>query len=1315
MVTISLKKVTAGSGYDYLTRQVAAQDGMVKTGLAAYYEEKGEAPGVWMGSGLDGLGGLTAGDAVTEAQMKALFGNGHHPFADQIRQEALEAGLSERDAEKACRLGRPFAIRSGGSPVFHEELKRRYAAVNIAAGRKPGAKLDADVLAQIRTDVAREFFTKEFGRPPASVVELHRAVAIWSRPAAVTIAGIDLTVSPTKSFSTLWALAPLATSQQLEELHRQAVAKVVEYLETQAFSRVGPHGVRNIETRGLVAVAFTHRDSRAGDPDLHTHLVIANKVQSTDGRWYALNTNLIYKAKVAASELYSATLEASLAETFCLRFAERTTGAGKRPVREIDGVDLALAARWSTRRGQIEHRRDELAATFLADHGRPPTEPEMIALAQRANLETREAKHKPRSLAEQRATWRGQAEQVLGAGGVDGMLATVINRLAVQPKTPSIDWLIDTSARVIGVLESERSTWQSWHARAEALRQTRAAGVPAELLERVVDTIVDLALETYSIRLSVDDPIQEPDALRRSDGQSVYTIPGVDWYTSSRILEAEQCIVANAGRTDGRVVDPGLVNLALLEALANGTQLTPGQSNLVRDMACSGQRVQLAIAPAGTGKTTAMRALGSAWAESGGTVVGLAPSAAAAKALADQLDVPCDTLAKLTWSLDHPEQPTPAWMTGIGPASLVIIDEAGMADTLSLDRAIAEVMIRGGSVRLIGDDRQLSAIGAGGVLRDIEAAHGACRLTEVLRFDDPAEAEASTALREGRTEALGYYLDHDRVHVGDIITMARAVLDAWTQDHANGLDSLMLAPTRDLVGRLNQLAQQRQHEGRSMIGRGAGLADGNITVAGDLVITRHNARRLPVGSRDWVKNGDRWQVASVSADGSLRVQSLRSKHAVTLPANYVREWVELGYATTIHGAQGLTADTMHGLASGEESRQDIYTMLTRGRHANHLYLQVVGDGDPHGLVHTDATYLLTGVERLERILSHDEVAESASTRLREQDDPARLLAPAVARYSDALGVAAEQVLGPEVGQRLDHEADNLVLWLTECPAWDTLRADLLGLAADGHDPVRLLRETVSMGELDTALDPAAVLDHRLHLVVPEKVPGPLPWLRGVLGRVAQDEVWGPYLQARAERIEQLADALRLEVRSRHLPPDWLGPMSLSPRMFENGALLGDITLWRAVMDVPASDLRPTGAPAMGEAAARWQRDLDARLDRSLGTGEWGRRLPSLDPALARDPERLVIARRLHALAEKGVDVPQLVERALAEGALPDEHAASALWWRVFSTAGVRLGWPPAPGKEVWETATPPRRRRPEEENLPSFGHDRDRGGPSIGF
>ncbi len=1313
-MTISLKKVTAGSGYTYLTQQVAAQDGQVRTGLAAYYEEKGEAPGVWMGTGLDAFDGLNAGDPVTEAQMLALFGNGLHPLADQIRRDALAAGLTERQAEKACRLGRPFAVRDTRPPEFKQEVKRRYAAVNIAAGRRPNARLDPDVLAQIRTEVATEFFTKEYGRPPEGPRELHREVAIWSRPTATTIAGVDLTVSPTKSFSTAWALAPLATSRQLEELHHRAIARMITYLETQAFSRVGPGGVRNVEAHGLVVAAFDHRSTRAGDPDLHTHLVIANKVQATDGRWYALNTNLIYKAKVAASELYTATLEAGLAETFGIQFVERTTGRGKRPIREIDGIDPALNQRWSTRRGQIEHRRDELAATFLTDHGRPPTEVEMIALAQRANLETRDAKPEPRSLAEQRATWRAEAERVLGVGGVERMLATACGREPVHTKTPTIEWLIDTSARVIGVVEQERSTWQGWHVRAEALRQARAAGVSTDLLDRVVDTLVDLALETRSLRLTKDDPIEEPDALRRSDGQSVYTIPGMDWYTSSRILDAEDRIVAQAARTDGRVVAREIVDLALLEALANGTQLMPGQRDLVDAMARSGHRVQLAIAPAGTGKTTAMRTLGAAWTESGGTVIGLAPSAAAAKALADQLDVPCDTLTKLTWSLDHPDRPQPEWMAAIGPDSLVVIDEAGMADTLSLDRAINEIIGRGGSVRLIGDDRQLSAIGAGGVLADIEAAVGACRLTEVLRFNDPAEAEASLALREGRAEALGYYLDHDRIHVGDVATMAHAVLDAWTQDHADGLDALMLAPTRDLVTELNRLAQRRRLEGRTMLGRGAGLADGSIAVAGDLVITRVNARQLPVGSRDWVKNGDRWSVASVLPDGSMRVQSLRTKHAVTLPADYVRGCVDLGYATTIHGAQGLTADTMHGLATGEESRQELYTMLTRGRRANHLYLEVVGDGDPHALAHTDSVHLLTAVERLERALTHDDAPVSASTQLREQDDPTKLLAPAVARYTDALGVAAEQVLGREVGQRLDQAADDLVLWLTECPAWDALRSDLLGLAADGHDPVALLRRITRLGDLNTARDAAAVLDHRLHLLVPDERTGPLPWLRGIPSTVAEDATWGPYLRARAERVEVLTQAVRDATIAGDVPLTWLRNPAGRPHLRRDDEVLVDISVWRAAMDVAATDRRPTGEPAMADAARGWQNNLDARLEDLVGieAGSWSRLLTWADPAIARDPDRLEVAQRLYQLEVDGVRVAPVVKEALAEGHLPADHAASALWYRVADLLKSGRSFPPPAPR--WETVEPRPIPRPESERAP-WTISPDRGGPSIGF
>jgi AAA domain len=166
-----------------------------------------------------------------------------------------------------------------------------------------------------------------------------------------------------------------------------------------------------------------------------------------------------------------------------------------------------------------------------------------------------------------------------------------------------------------------------------------------------------------------------------------------------------------------------LLDLALLEMAANGTVLDAGQAALVRDMCRSGARLQLAIAPAGAGKTTAMRALTLAWTEAGGQVLGLAPSAAAAALLAEQTGIRTDTLAKLAWSLDHGE--LPGWAAAVGQSTLVIIDEAGMADTLSLDTAVQFAIGRGASVRLVRDDQQLAAIGAGGVLRDIQQSKGA--------------------------------------------------------------------------------------------------------------------------------------------------------------------------------------------------------------------------------------------------------------------------------------------------------------------------------------------------------------------------------------------------------------------------------------------------------------------------------------------------------------------------------------------------------------------------------------------------------------
>jgi conjugative relaxase-like TrwC/TraI family protein len=1127
---MSIHKLSAGSGYDYLTRQVAALDATKKghVGLASYYTERGESPGAWIGSGLGGIDGLNAGDAVTAEQMRSLFGVGLHPLA-ATRLEQLDAvDLTDANIKAATQLGAPFKVYEGEVSSFRVEVAKRIATQQ-AAGQQANEPFSAALRAQVRTQVAREFFRAEHGRDPIDDREIAAIIAKESRPRTQTVAGYDLTFSPVKSVSALWAVAGPHVAAQIERAHQAAVQDALSFIERHAMlTRQGRNRVRQVNVRGMVAAAFTHRDSRAGDPDLHTHVAVANKVQTLDGRWLSIDGRVLFKATVAASETYNTALEHHLRDRLGVRFAERTDGDPRlRPIREIVGVDPALNRRWSARRASIEVRSGELAQQFQRDHGRPPTPVEMLHLAQQATLETRSAKHEPRSLSEQRACWRNEAAQALGGPqAVDAMVHVALHPSDEISPMIDADWVAAAADRVLAAMEEHRTTWQIWHVRAEAQRQIRAANLTTDKPEQLVDLLVAEVLGIRSIRLtSTDDATVEPSALRRSDGSSVYTVTGADLFTSARVLEAERRLVATAGRADGRGVDAVAVDLALLESAANGMVLDAGQAALVRSMATSGAQLQLAIAPAGTGKTTALRTLTHAWLEGGGQLLGLAPSAAAAAQLRDQTGAPTDTLAKLTWTLQHLNEEPPAWVYSIGPSTLVLIDEAGMADTLSLDAAVQFIVGRGGSVRLIGDDQQLAAIGAGGVLRDIENSHGAVRLTELHRFNDPAEAAASLALRDGRPEALGFYLDRQRIHVGGLTTLTEGLFDAWRADRGRGLDSIMLAPTRDLVAELNQRARLAC---APTLEPEVILADGNRASSGELIITRRNDRRLRTSATDWVKNGDRWTVLGADRDGGLGVKHRRSGRSIQLPASYVRASVELGYATTIHSAQGITADTMHGLITGTESRQQLYTMCTRGRLGNHIYLQMVGDGDPHTLIRPDTIRPATATELLEHILARNDTPRSASTMLQDQQDPAVRLAESVDRYLDALHVAAEHAVGQGAAQALEGFANRLVPGLTDEPAWPTLRARLLLLAADGADPNERLWAACEATEMSSADDRAAVLDRRLDNARPcSSRDGPLPWLPGIPDRIAADPTWGPYLDARSRLITQLADQIHL--------------------------------------------------------------------------------------------------------------------------------------------------------------------------------------------
>jgi TrwC relaxase len=346
---MSIHKLSAGSGYDYLTRQVAALDATQRghVGLASYYTERGESPGLWIGSGMAAIDGLSAGDPVTAEQMRSLFGAGMHPLATQRLEQLDATDLTDTNVRAATHLGLPFKIYAGEVNAFRVEVAKRLAAQQPAAGGLGAELVSATDRARVRTEVAREFFRAEHGRDPIDAREIAATIAKESRPRTQTVAGYDLTFSPVKSVSSLWAVADRHVAALIEEAHQAAVQDALNFIERHAlFTRQGRNGVRQVNVRGLVAAAFTHRDSRAGDPDLHTHVAVANKVQALDGRWLSIDGRVLFKATVAASETYNTALEHHLRDRLGVRFAERPdTDPTKRPVREIVGVNRTLNQR----------------------------------------------------------------------------------------------------------------------------------------------------------------------------------------------------------------------------------------------------------------------------------------------------------------------------------------------------------------------------------------------------------------------------------------------------------------------------------------------------------------------------------------------------------------------------------------------------------------------------------------------------------------------------------------------------------------------------------------------------------------------------------------------------------------------------------------------------------------------------------------------------------------------------------------------------------------------------------------------------------
>lgn len=1029
VVVMTIHKLTAGSGYTYLTRQVAGADVQRERGQSAaeYYTAKGNPPGVWVGRGAPLLG--IDGQLVTERAMLHLFGVGMHPDADRIIDEYLAEHRDGARSERAIEV----LVRRAFQSATLGRIFPSYEGLEAFETRV------AERLVRIASETGRAVTVAETKKVKAE--EAHRQRA--------AVAGFDVVFAPVKSAAILWALDErVEVRSAVRAAHEAARDAALDLLEQHAaFTRTGSKGQAQIETRGLIAAVFDHYDSRAGDPNLHTHVAISNKVLGVDGKWRALDARGLYRMTVAASEFYNTRFETELSVRLGVSFVARPdTTATKEPVREIDGVPVAAIDHFSARRTEIEARYEQLVREYRREHGHDPSTGACHKLARQANLETREGKKAPRSLEEMRADWAQSATEACGPG----IVAQVMRAVPDQTAIPAVSRVLDTAevaVRVVASAAEARSTWTVWNLRAEAERLARIEGSFASGSEhaRFVEQVVEHAIgPDLSIRVDSIALLDEPERLRRSDGASVFTEHAAARYTSALILDAEARLVAAATSTAPGPPIPVVFAGAVLDRFeAEHGPLDPGQRALALAFATDARQLAVGLGPAGSGKTTAMRAFAAICRDSGRRVVALGTSAASAAMLGDELGVKAENLHKFLWEHIHGPaadslrsgRSIPAERAGfrITAGDVILLDEAGMAGTLNLDRLVKLAAERGATVRLLGDHRQLGAVESGGALRLLVNEAGVTELTTLHRFRNPREADATLKLRGGDASALDFYQQQGRIVGGSREAMIEAAYAGWREDVIAGKTSLMAAATNQDVTALNARARIDRVAAGHVETAGVRLHDGTCAGTGDWIVTRRNDRRLTVCSgRDFVKNGDAWTVTDRREDGALIVDNQSHGGRAILPADYVRAHVELAYATTVHRAQGSTVDTAHPLITEEMSRENLYVIATRAREYTRLYVATheVPDLDPDH--HVDAVRIdpaaYAAREVLENIINRETAELSATETIRHVQDSAVNLSVLIPDYQHA-----HQVLAAQASPAATLDRGYLPPWLPAVP------------------------------------------------------------------------------------------------------------------------------------------------------------------------------------------------------------------------------------------------------------------------------------------
>ncbi|WP_315913276.1 MobF family relaxase [Arthrobacter sp. lap29] len=1054
------------------------------------------------------------------------------------------------------------------------------------------------------------------------------------------VAGFDMTFSVPKSISVLWALGSDECKDKVMAAHHAALEATLAWLETSAIhTRAGHGGVAHVGVHGAIAAAFDHWESRSGDPQLHSHVVIANRAQRvSDGAWTTLDSRTLYKATVAASQHYNGLLFDRLGLDLGTEAEVRTpTSAIHNFSFELSGVDDELIREFSSRSRLIDIEAARLIHDWSETHGREPGNAVKLKLRQQATLSTRTAKnHDVVPLNTRTRQWRERAQ----AKGFDpeAVLSATINRSHNRPLTSSdtdAAWITSTAGLVKDLVARRRATWNRWNLIAEAERvclEIRCA-TPADrlqLMEAIATAAEEQSVALNEFRYSIPTTTA-PDL--NFNGRSVFDLASAHLFTDVSTLTNEEAIMKAHTNDAGPHLNQTTVQEALQQFISRrGEALQGEQRRTAEAVLASGRRLDAVVGPAGTGKTTTMSAVKTLWeAHFGtGTVLGLAPAAASADVLGRELELATDNVSKWLYestgpgaairagqyihaaeryqeASQAPRQDTQArkamarlaqrlsaltstqakWQ--LRPHQLVIIDEASMVSTYQLAALLDQASSAGAKVLLVGDPAQLDAIDAGGVLGWLDRTGCAQRLTTVWRFTNDWERTASLKLRKGDIDVITEYKAHERISSGTYNAMVDDAYNRWDADTRTGKTSILIAPDNHTVAMLNERAQaDRVSAGAVDAEATVDLSDGLHAGQGDTILARRNDRHILDDTGDFIRNGTLITISdSPNPDGSVEGIRYDNGARILLNAGYLAESVELGYATTAHRSQGITVDTGHTLVSeGRLTRELFYVSMTRGKAGNHAYISEPDPRDHHGV---DPSSLPDWRQILGTVLSAEGAEHTAHEVREEQHNQANSLSRLLAEHDYLAQVAASD----DVTHLIKTHSPEHVTEMQASPSWGAMVASWRRTAVANR---ALAEQTLAGGLQPTAgaRDVAAIVHSHLQALqrrlpatgtlglTPEAVPTDREELRELLNDVQQ-------------RITKRLSTVAVQALANEEP--WMDQLRAQTSLQANGgawkSLVRDVAGFRDRWDIDNPAL-PLGAPP---SATDWeQSDQRARLE-----------------------------------------------------------------------------------------------------------------------